>query len=463
MHHRSRIHWIAAGIAVSLLLPICGSLICKLWLDDFSFSHLPIHSLIESLGGLMAVAIAAILLAERTRRDDADYFVWMASALIGMGVLDLFHAAVLPGDSFVWLHSTATFVGGTLFAFVWLPSRTKGGRFAGSLPWVVLVATVVFGAICCGPWLGIPTMASSGGTFTALAKGLNIGGGLGFFVAGAYFVRRFHQRGNHADWLFAAHTILFGAAGILFELSALWDAAWWWWHILRLLGYLAALTFAVRVYRDSEHAAFTLNRELTELNQTLDRTVELRTAELQASEERFSLAVSGSTDGLWDWDVRTNEVYYSPRFKELLGYGDDEFENVFASFETHLHPDDREPTFVQVRQHLENRQPYDVEYRLRTKGGEYRWFRARGQAIWDTAGQAIRMAGSHSDVSKRKHAEAALEHRAAEIQRANQTLRIAEADSRKAVIQRDQFLAMLSHELRNPLSAILNGLGVLDA
>ena len=183
---------------------------------------------------------------------------------------------------------------------------------------------------------------------------------------------------------------------------------------------------------------------------------------LRESEERFDLAVAGSNDGLWDWDVRTNEVYYSPRFKELLGYGDHEFENVFASFETHLHPEDREPTLAKVRRHLEDREPYDVEYRLRTKGGEYRWFRARGQAVWDNVGRAVRMAGSLTDLTKRKQAEAALERYAAEIQRANKTLRIAEAEARKAVVERDQFLAMLSHELRNPLSAILNGVGVLD-
>ena len=88
---------------------------------------------------------------------------------------------------------------------------------------------------------------------------------------------------------------------------------------------------------------------------------------LRKSEERFDLAVAGSNDGLWDWDVRTNEVYYSPRFKELLGYGDAEFENTFASFETHLHPDDRERTLAAVRRHLEDREAYDVEYRLRTK------------------------------------------------------------------------------------------------
>ncbi len=98
---------------------------------------------------------------------------------------------------------------------------------------------------------------------------------------------------------------------------------------------------------------------------------------LRNSEERFELAVAGSNDGLWDWDLLTSEVYYSPRFKELLGFGEDEFEHVFASFQTRLHPDDQERTMEEVRRHLVGRKPYDVEYRLQTKGGEYRWFRAR--------------------------------------------------------------------------------------
>eukprot|EP00913_Durusdinium_trenchii_P035271 g33001.t1 len=123
--------------------------------------------------------------------------------------------------------------------------------------------------------------------FTFLARGLNIGGGLGFLVAGAFFVRRFHQRQNHEDWLFAVHTILFGAAGILFELSALWDAAWWWWHILRMAAYLAALTFAIRAYLDAEQELISINRQLNDLNRNLDQTVEERTAEL--SHERFLL------------------------------------------------------------------------------------------------------------------------------------------------------------------------------
>ncbi len=126
---------------------------------------------------------------------------------------------------------------------------------------------------------------------------------------------------------------------------------------------------------------------------------------LRASEERFALAVRGSHDGLWDWNVLTNEVYYSPHFKAMLGYRDEEFENVFASFEAHLHPDDHARVMAAISAHLNLRIRYDVDYRLRARGGDYRWFHARGQALWDEAGNATRMAGSIRDITEQRRAE----------------------------------------------------------
>jgi two-component system, sensor histidine kinase and response regulator len=114
---------------------------------------------------------------------------------------------------------------------------------------------------------------------------------------------------------------------------------------------------------------------------------------LRASEERFALAVRGSNDGIWDWNVLTGEVFYSARFKELIGYEDHEFSNVFASFESHLHPEDHAAIMTALREHLDGHAPYDVEYRLRTKAGEYRWFRARGQVIWDATGRGCEKMG----------------------------------------------------------------------
>ncbi|MCA9117601.1 MAG: PAS domain S-box protein, partial [Planctomycetaceae bacterium] len=128
-------------------------------------------------------------------------------------------------------------------------------------------------------------------------------------------------------------------------------------------------------------------------------------AALLKSEERYELAVRGSTDGLWDWDVTSDVVYYSPRFKELLGFDEEEFPNRFESFEARLHPADRSATLAAVQGHLQHRIPYDVEYRLQTKAGPYRWYRSRGQAVWNDEGRPCRMAGSITDITDRRQAE----------------------------------------------------------
>jgi PAS domain S-box-containing protein len=408
MARHTFIIWVSVGFALSLALPILGSAISQTFLPDWLGEHLPLHSLVEAVGGLMAVAIAAILIAERPRQRDADHFIWMSCALIGMGGLDLFHAAVHPGQNFVWLHSTATFAGGLLFALVWLPKRLSRLQVAGWLPWVVLVATVAFGLLSCLA-TQIPRMLSAEGEFTLLARALNIGGGLGFLAAGVYFIRRFHQHAQKSDWLFAVHTMLFGTAGVLFEFSVLWNAEWWWWHLLRIVAYLAALVYAVQTFLEAEQLLLASHQDLTERNQQLDQMVDDRTAKLRISEERYELSVRGSTDGLWDWNLLTDEVSYADRFKELLGFAGDEFPDRYATFESHLHPDDIDHVTTAIQAHLRDRVPYDVQYRLRTKSGEYRWFRARGQAIWTDTGQPTRMAGSITDITAQRQAETQLQ------------------------------------------------------
>ena len=129
---------------------------------------------------------------------------------------------------------------------------------------------------------------------------------------------------------------------------------------------------------------------------------------LRESQERYDLAVRGSSNGLWDWNTLTDEVFYAPRFKEMIGYTDAEMPNLFEAWESKLHPEDRKRVLTAVQNHLKDRVPYNVEYRLQTKQGEYCWFNARGQAIWNKAGKAVRMAGSITDISDRKEAEVAL-------------------------------------------------------
>jgi PAS domain S-box-containing protein len=129
-------------------------------------------------------------------------------------------------------------------------------------------------------------------------------------------------------------------------------------------------------------------------------------AELVRSRERFELAVRGSQDGLWDWDPQTGEIYYSPRWKSIIGYEEHEIAPRIEEWEERLHPEDRERVLAENRAHLEGATPYyECEYRLRHKDGTYRWILARGVALRDAAGVAYRAAGSHVDITERKQAE----------------------------------------------------------
>jgi len=123
---------------------------------------------------------------------------------------------------------------------------------------------------------------------------------------------------------------------------------------------------------------------------------------LRASEERFALAVHGTNDGIWDWDIQNNSIYWSPRMKKLLGYTDDELEVDYNTFLSHLHPDDIELTKKAIEAHLKDRVTFNIEQRLRTKSGDYRWFHVRGEAVRDENGNPIRIVGASTDITGRR-------------------------------------------------------------
>jgi diguanylate cyclase (GGDEF)-like protein/PAS domain S-box-containing protein len=139
-------------------------------------------------------------------------------------------------------------------------------------------------------------------------------------------------------------------------------------------------------------------RDLTDLERTLDQ--------LRVSEERWQLALRAAGDALWDWDLKTDRIFRSPRWRDMLGYEEWEIGDTHADFVHLLHPDDIRPTLDAVEAHLAKKSPVlSVEYRLRHKDGSWRWIMDRGQAIWDERGRAVRMAGSHTDITDRKQAE----------------------------------------------------------
>ncbi|MGK7877190.1 MAG: PAS domain S-box protein [Xenococcaceae cyanobacterium] len=130
---------------------------------------------------------------------------------------------------------------------------------------------------------------------------------------------------------------------------------------------------------------------------------------LRESEERWQLVLRGNNDGIWDWNIKTNEAFISPRWKEMLGYEDHEIENHHNEWISRVHPDDLDWIMEALQAHLDRKTPYSFsEYRLRCKDGSYKWILSRGQALWDEEGKPVRMVGSNTDITERKQREEAL-------------------------------------------------------
>jgi PAS domain S-box-containing protein len=201
--------------------------------------------------------------------------------------------------------------------------------------------------------------------------------------------------------------------------------------------------FSLRATRTSEDEIGELvdvfNAMLDELGRRA-QTLEQANEALRDSDERYRLAVRGSSAGLWDWDIKAGTMFHSPRFKALLGYTDEEFPDVPSSFLQVMHPEDQPAVHRTLRGHLSQDLPYLVEVRLRLKSGQWRWFLITGMARKDRTGRAFRMAGSVIDVTDRKRAEQVLH------------------ESNRA---KDEFIATLAHELRNPLAPIRTGLEII--
>ncbi|MFA0961305.1 ATP-binding protein [Roseivirga sp. BDSF3-8] len=127
--------------------------------------------------------------------------------------------------------------------------------------------------------------------------------------------------------------------------------------------------------------------------------------------QKYQLAANGANDGLWDWDIVSNEVFVSEPWKKMLGYTEREIDSSILAWETLLHPDDRERAIKAFYDYLENRiDHYSLEFRLRHKDGTYRWIASRGTALRDRNGIAYRISGSHTDITDRKRAEEVIQN-----------------------------------------------------
>jgi signal transduction histidine kinase len=226
----------ALGITLTASVPALENA-----LPGFTLDHVVLHAVIETLGCMLALGLASFLLMCHGEQNNG-YMAGLACSILVMGILDAFHASMVPSNEFVCLRSVAQLAGGLCIALIWVPERFDHGRLAEAAPKVLAAAAGLFGAIA----LIFPEILPRvlvGGRFTQTAIVLNFAGGI-FFLAGvAYFITRFDRDQDTIQALFAVYCLLFGVAGLTFMFSRLWSAGWWLLHLARLAGYVTAFKY----------------------------------------------------------------------------------------------------------------------------------------------------------------------------------------------------------------------------
>jgi PAS domain S-box-containing protein len=165
------------------------------------------------------------------------------------------------------------------------------------------------------------------------------------------------------------------------------------------------------------------------------------------SERRLLLALGAARMGVWDWEIATGSVEWSGELEPLHGLQQGAFAGTYQAFRDLIHPDDRVRVETEILKSVETRELYDSEFRIMGADGVERWTGARGQVVEDRSGRPARMVGVGIDITRQKRLQEELRRRAEQM---------AETDRRK-----DEFLAMLAHELRNPLAPILHATELL--
>lgn len=149
-----------------------------------------------------------------------------------------------------------------------------------------------------------------------------------------------------------------------------------------------------------------LRRENADLRRLATNLTEAATVS-RDREMTWVFALEGNRDGVWDWNAVTNDVFFSRRWKEMLGFEESEISAHLSEWDDRLHPDDREAVYADLNRHMEGEAPfYENEHRLRCKDGSYKWILDRGKIIsWTEDGKPLRVVGTHTDVTLRKETE----------------------------------------------------------
>ena len=313
-----------------------------------------IHGILEGFGVFTALTVAGLICLLRGYGHLLPAHHWLASGLIGMGLLNGIHGTIQAGEPFVWLHCAATVVGGLLFACVWLPQSVGTHRAVGMLPGVMIIFSVALGV--CLLAYPLPPALRATQSFTFIPRMLNGVGGAGFLAAAVYFGVAWLRTRQPDALIWTSPCLLFGCVSVVFAQSSLWDRNWWLWHVLQ------AVAYGVILY----HFFVLYHRGLVALQQSrelLQRRVEARTealaranadleqevGERRLAEQRLLVTLGSIADGVITTDTNRQITHLNRAAEDLTGWREQDalgrpLADVFRIVDAHTRTPVADPT-----------------------------------------------------------------------------------------------------------------------
>ena len=232
-----------------IILPAIG--VTDSFLPHFTWVYEPLHSAMEGIGGLIAIAIAIVLFLSSRRQSSQSNYYWIALGFLGMGVVSCFYSVSVPGHGFVVLYLSANLIGGSGFALSWLKPSGLATRLKRYLFWGVITASIFFSIYVLLFRETLPAMTQNG-EFTPIAITLSMIAGALFIIGAVRLLVEFHKFHNTQSYIFSLIGLAMGTSLIVFKYSGTWDNVWWLWHSMRFISCVIAALYLLTDYYSSE-------------------------------------------------------------------------------------------------------------------------------------------------------------------------------------------------------------------
>ena len=358
------------------------------WLLRFVFPtiyiNIPLHTVLESVGATIAFIITIVFYIKYARYGLLSRFNIAAFGLLSMGVLDIFHAVVLPGELFVFLHSSAVFFGGLFLGAVWIKEFQISQINYRFFPLSIFFFSFLFALFFIAFREYVPRIFDADNSFSINADLLNIIGGLGFIAASFSFAQEYLKTRELQELVFVGFTMLCATAAVLFVFSDLWSLEWWLWHILRLLAYVIALYFLYAQYKKEILQIEDTNEKLAMANKTIGKYLDIVDEHV----------ITSTTD------LRGIITQVSKAFCQISGYSKEEL--IGQAHNIVRDPDMSSEFYAEIWRTLKSAKPWDGEIKNRKKDGSVYWVKTAITPLFDEIGNVFGYASVRQDITDKK-------------------------------------------------------------